>query len=76
MIRDLGYCESRESRSMLSEGLATTERILGATNTPRLISPMRPYSDGYSAHAVESCNRDDSVREVDKRCKDIIICIK
>jgi len=26
MIRDLDYGESRESRSMFSEGLATTER--------------------------------------------------
>jgi len=35
MIRDLGYGESKESRSMFSEGLATSERILGATNAPR-----------------------------------------
>jgi len=45
MIRDLGYGESRESRSMFSEGLATSERILGATNAPRHVSPMRAYGD-------------------------------
>jgi len=67
MIRDLGYGESKESRSMFSEGLATSERILGTTNAPRLMSPMRAYSDVISAHAVESRKRDDSVREVDKR---------
>jgi len=67
MIKDLGYGESRESRSMFSEGLATTERILGGTNAPRHMSPTRPYSDVTSAHAVESRKRDDSVREVDKR---------
>jgi len=67
MIRDLGYGESRESRSMFSEGLATTKCILGATNAPRLMSPMRAHSDVSSAHAVELRKRDDSVREVDIR---------
>jgi len=67
MIRDVGYGEGRESCSMFSEGLATTERILGATNAPRQMSLMRAYSDVSSAHAVESRKRDDRVREVDKR---------
>jgi len=52
--RDLGYGETRESRSMFNEGLATSERILGATNAPRPVSPMRAYSDVSSAHAVEA----------------------
>jgi len=72
MIRDLGYGESRESRSMFSEVLATTERILGATFAPRLMSPMRAYSDVTSAHAVKSRKRDDSLRQVDKRFKSIM----
>jgi len=67
MIRDLGYGERRESRSMFSEGLATSERILGATNAPRPMSPMRAYGDVSSAHAVESRRRDNNVDEVEKR---------
>jgi len=55
-----------ESRSMFSEGLAASERILGATNAPRHMSPMRAYNDVTSAHAVESRRRDDNVGEVDK----------
>jgi len=57
---------------MFSEGLATSERILGTTNAPRLTSPMRAYSDVSSAHAVESRRRDDIVREVDKRFIDTL----
>jgi len=67
MIRDLGYSENRESRSMFNEGLATSERILGATNAPRHVSPMRAYGDVSSAHAVESRRRDNNVDEVEKR---------
>jgi len=69
MIRNLGYGERRESRSMFSEGLATSERILGATNASRHVSPMRAYGDGSSAHAqaATSRRRDDNVDEVDKR---------
>jgi len=67
MIRDLGYGESRESRSMYSEGLATSERILGATNAPRHVSPTRAYGDVTSDHAVEWRGRDNNVEEVDKR---------
>jgi len=52
---------------MYSEGLATSERLLGATNAPRPVSLMRAYGDVSSAHAVESRRRDYNVDEVEKR---------
>jgi len=49
-----GFAVGDVPRSMFSESLASSERILGATNTQRSSSPLRAGQDVPSAHIEAS----------------------